>query len=400
MARRRFQRGCIVTRGNTRVLRYRQDVLGPDGKFQRRNRAVILGRVSELSMREAKRLADQVLRPINSGYWRPQLLVTLREFYQEKYEPDILPNLKRSTQSSYRANMKEHVLPALGDLRLLELCRGDVQHFVTALPGKGLQRQTVKNVLTVLSAVLTTAVEYGCLERNPARGVRLPARGPQPARFVPSPKQFRNLVLKLVEPARTIALLLAATGMRIGEAMGLCVGDVDLVNLQVQIRQDVWHGHLDSPKSDASADTIPIDPRLAAVLARYLAGLGRTSGFLFAKEGGRPLDPKYLARDLLYPVQQSLDLPKFSWHSLRHLHATRLADRGVPVKVAQAQLRHRDPALTLGVYAHVVEESRRRAVELVGEELVPAELVENTMLPIVLNPETGADGETLRESVS
>src|SRR5713226_893286 len=78
MARRRFQRGCIVTRGDVRLLRYREDVLAPDGTFQRRHRAVILGLASELSMREARRLAEQILRPINSGYWRPQSLMTLR----------------------------------------------------------------------------------------------------------------------------------------------------------------------------------------------------------------------------------------------------------------------------------------------------------------------------------
>jgi hypothetical protein len=99
MARRRFQRGCIVKRGGNRLLRYREDVLGPDGQFQRRHRAVVLGRVEELSLREARRLAEQILRPINAGCWRPQSMLTVRDFYARHYEPDILPNLKRSTQS-------------------------------------------------------------------------------------------------------------------------------------------------------------------------------------------------------------------------------------------------------------------------------------------------------------
>lgn len=97
MARRRFQRGCIVTRGSMRLLRYREDVLGPDGQFRRRHRAVVLGPAEELTLREAQRLAEQILRPINAGCWRPQSMLTLRAFYMQHYEPDVLPNLKRST---------------------------------------------------------------------------------------------------------------------------------------------------------------------------------------------------------------------------------------------------------------------------------------------------------------
>jgi integrase len=367
-----------------RLLRYREDVLGLGGRFRRRHRAVVLGPVSELSLRQARRLAEQILRPINAGCWRPQSLVTLRDFYSQQYAQDVLPNLKRSTQSSYRANLNQHILPALGDLRLLELSRSDVQRFVTALAGKGLERQTTKNVWTTLSAVLTTAVEYGNLERNPARGIKLGAREPRKTHFIPSPGEFADLAARLGEPARTIALLLAGTGMRIGEAMALRIEDVDLENLTIRVSQDVWHGHLDTPKSDASVATLPIGPKLASVLEGHLACLGRSTGFLFANEQGQPLDPIYLARKFLYPAQQSLSLPRFSWHTFRHLHATRLGAHNVPVRIVQAQLRHRDPALTLGVYTHVIEESRRRAVEE----------VENDLFSIVLTAEEAREAQT------
>jgi integrase len=75
--------------------------------------------------------------------------------------------------------------------------------------------------------------------------------------------------------------------------------------------------------------------------------------------------------------QGSLGLPKFTWHALRHLHATRLGMNNVPVRIAQAQLRHRDPALTFNVHTHVIEEARRQAVEQ----------VENDLFSIVLSEE-------------
>ena len=154
--------------------------------------------------------------------------------------------------------------------------------------------------------------------------------------------------------------------------------------MAVRVSQDIWHGHLDTPKSDASVATLPIGPKLASVLEGHLARLGRSTGFLFANEQGRPLDPISLARKFLYPAQRSVSLPRFSWHTFRHLHATRLGAHNVPVRIAQAQLRHRDPALTLGVYTHVIEESRRRAVEQ----------VENDLFSIVLTQEEATEAQT------
>jgi len=113
----------------------------------------------------------------------------------------------------------------------------------------------------------------------------------------------------------------------------------------------------------------PIGSWLASVLKRHLAGLESASGFLFSNNQGRPLDPKSLAQKQLYPAQDRLGLPRFSWHTLRHLHATRLGFHNVPVPVAQAQLRHSDPAVTLGRYTHVDEGSRRQVVELIENDL-------------------------------
>ena len=70
-----------------------------------------------------------------------------------------------------------------------------------------------------------------------------------------------------------------------------------------------------------------------------------------------------MAERQLYPVLDRLGLPRFSWNRLRKLHSTYLADLGVPPGVLQAQLGHADAALTLNVYAQVLPESQRRAVE-------------------------------------
>jgi len=101
----------------------------------------------------------------------------------------MLPTLKASTQSSYRTNLNRYVLPWLGETRLKDLRKGEIQAWLSALSESGLARQTVKNIWSALSSVLRTAVDWGYIKENPAHGVRLPAREPKAAVFLPGPEQ-------------------------------------------------------------------------------------------------------------------------------------------------------------------------------------------------------------------
>ncbi len=128
----------------------------------------------------------------------------------------------------------------------------------------------------------------------------------------------------------------------------------------LSVRRDVWHGKIDSPKYTASERVVPLGPVLAEHLERKAKGSER---WVFEGNSGKPLDPHNLVRRQLHHVLDRLGLPRFSWHRLRKLHSTYLADLGVAPRILQAQLGHADAALTLNVYAQVLPESQRRAVE-------------------------------------
>jgi integrase len=84
---------------------------------------------------------------------------------------------------------------------------------------------------------------------------------------------------------------------------------------------------------------------------------------------GTPLNPKNLYNRQLAPACDQIKLPRVSWHSFRHTHATLLADVGGSLKTAQALLGHSDLETTLAVYTHVVPDSQRQAVERVSAVL-------------------------------
>jgi integrase len=67
----------------------------------------------------------------------------------------------------------------------------------------------------------------------------------------------------------------------------------------------------------------------------------------------------------------ALKVPRCGLHAFRHTHSSLLVEGGAPVSVAQAQLRHSDPRVTLGIYSHVIGDSQRGAVEKLAAILRP-----------------------------
>jgi len=323
-------------------------------------RNVRLGSTAELQThRDALMALAELLQKVQGGS-RSEAFYSAREFVEREWMPRMLPTLKPSTQSSYRANLTRYVLPWLGETRLRELRKGEIQAWLSALSESGLARQTVKNIWSALSSVLRTAMDWGYIKENPARGVRFPTRQPKPPVFLPTPDQLAQVILRLPEPSHLLMLLLVGTGLRVGEAMGLRGEDIDLNRKTLTVRRDVWHGRVNSPKYAASERVIPLGPVLAEHLKDRVINPGR---WVFEGDAGKPLDPRNLARRQLHPALDRLGLPHFSWHRLRKLHSTYLGDLEVAPRILQAQLGHADAALTLNVYTQVVPESQRRAIE-------------------------------------
>ncbi len=339
--------------------RYREPVF-EDGQWKRALRNVRLGTTAELlTHNEALIALGRILQRVQPGS-RSEAFYSAREFVEREWVPRMLPTLKVSTQSSYRTNLNRYALPWLGETRLRDLRKGDIQAWLSALSENGLSRQTVKNIWSALSSVLRTAVDWGYIKENPAHGVRFPARQPKAAVFLPTPEQVGQILTQLPEPSYTLLLLLVGTGLRAGEAIGLRWEDIDLNRKNLTVRRDVWHGKVNSPKYKASERVIPLGP----ILAEHLQDRrSMANSWVFAGNFNKPLDPRNLAKRHLHPVLDRLEIPRFSWHRLRKLHSTYLGDLSVSPRIMQAQLGHADAALTLNVYTQIIPESQRRAIE-------------------------------------
>jgi integrase len=368
VARPRYQRGYVRLRGSNYELRFREDFISAEGKLYRQHRSIVLGAFR--TKKEAKRVAEVYLRPLNQGTRQPQFDITLADFWSRYFEAEILPNLKFSTRQLYRSLAEKHLLPYFGGRKLHQVTRVEVQQFVGLKRREGYSSKTLEHLRNLLSRLFATANSWGWLEDNPAHGLKLPPGERRRQARVLSGDEIRRLLQVLPEPSRTIFALGVATGLRIGELLALQVLDIDLSAAILFVRRAIYRGELGTPKSPKSERRIPLASLLVHTLRSYLEARRVESEWLFASEAGTPLDDRNLIRRQVEPVCKDLGMPHFSWHSLRHTFRTIAGNRGVPPELVQSFLGHASLDTTM-LYMHRVEEAERQAVEKVAEILCP-----------------------------
>ena len=377
MARRRYQTGCVFKRGKRRkvwVARWREDVLCEDGKVGRILRSVVLGAVADLPTRkDAQVRLDEELRAVNQGTVRPESSMLFGTFAEEQWKTLVLPTLKLSTQHGYKTVLAKHLLPYWRDWRLRDIGRQDVQQWVADRFRRKLGWQTVRNSWTLLSGILETAVEYGYLSMNPARGVKFPEKELKEAPVLFTAEDFVKLLEQLDEPYRTMARLIALTGLRIGELLAVRWRCLDLEIGTLSVRESVYEGKFQSPKTRKSRRTMPLGPQIIVWLREHRLRAKRTESddLVFGNRKGEPLRESKLLRNVLQPAAERAGLGRVTWHQFRHIHSSLLNDLRVPVKIAQEQLGHSSISTTLNIYTHVVDASHRKAIEALERELFP-----------------------------
>ena len=376
MARRRYQDGSLFLRGKQKkqkwVGRYREDVVKADGSIKRTRHSVVLGTKTELpTERLARRRLDEILSRVNSPEYRPGRISTVKEF-SEWWKNQVLVQLKPSTVRAAQAHLRCHIVPQLGKLKLDEVTLERQQVFVTQL-SQTVSSKTVRNVIGTLSSLLTRARKQQYFASTLRVGdLTMPDAGAQVEARCFNPEEVHQIIKLAEEPFRTMFRVLAMTGIRAGELFGLQVDDIDFDRRLLHIRRSTIRGRVQSVKSKASQKPLPLPDALTCVLKNYLLTWRENpERWLFVNSRSRPFSADKVVMQKLWPLLDALKIPRCGLHAFRHFHASMLLELGAAPQVAQAQMRHSDPRITLEVYGHVVGESQRQAVDRVAEILAP-----------------------------
>jgi integrase len=376
MARRRYQKASLFFRSGKRrkvwVGRWREDVI-ENGQVRRIRRAEVLGTLSDFPTRKlAQRELDTRLTEINSPSYRARPTATFEQFARS-WKAKILPSWKPSSAANSRSHLKRHLTAFFGKMQLREVGPEVVQQFVSLLQPK-VSAKTLRNVVMTLRSMWGTAKAWGYVGHDAFDRVVLPELG-RNERFFLSLKEIQSILEAAGEPYRTFYWLLAETGLRAGELCGLRYEDVDAENRVVRVRQSVWRGRTQTPKSRAAYREAAISPELAAQLVEYKqAWRPNTRRLLFATCKGTPWHQDLLVKRHLRPLAERLKitLPKGNGlHAFRHAIATEMDRRGVPLAVRTRRLGHSDVSLTLGTYTHAISEDERKFVSELGKILDP-----------------------------
>jgi len=381
MPRRRYQGGWVVVRGKVFVGRWREDEVRGETTV-RVERSMILGAVSELkTKRIAQRLLDPILARINSFEYRPSRVITLEKF-ADTWEVQVLTHQKPSSVKAAKSHLKTYIRKHLGKVLLHELTPQIQQNFVTVLSQK-VSRKTCLNILGTLSSMMRTAKSWGyCSQAITTGELALPAdeiHG-EPRFF--TGEQARKIITIASDPWRTMFAIAAMTGLRVGEVVGLQKADLDFERRVIHVRRSAWYGRVQTVKSKASQAPVAMADALATLLGEYLATWKENpEGFLFLNRNGRPYAANKVVEYGLWPVLDTLKIPRAGMHAFRHCHASLLMDVGANPTVTKDQMRHSDARITLGIYSHAIGDSQRDAVDKVGELLRPEAKYCSSQLP-------------------
>ena len=115
--------------------------------------------------KEARDKLTQKLAEIESGEFIDETNMTVEQWMMEYINVYVM-DVKESTMSGYMTSIRQHIIPALGNIKVKELTPVQVQRFYRSLTAKGLSAKTVRNIHGILHEALDKAVKMELLKKN------------------------------------------------------------------------------------------------------------------------------------------------------------------------------------------------------------------------------------------
>ena len=331
------------------------------------------GFTSERAARDARR---RVIEQVDRGEVRH----TRETFggYWERWLARRKPYLEPGTWTGYEITGRKRLVPAFGTRSLGELAVDEIRDFMAdlaeAVEAGELAAKTVNNALGTLVVSLNDAVQDGLIASNPAvRVQRLPlAHIERDYLRLDEIPRYLDACSNIYRP---LAEVLVGSGLRISEALGLRLGDLELEDTggMIVVYRSRKKDTIGSTKSDRFR-SVEVGPALSAALRDQLAHRGeladgdRAGAFLFVmpvrttKRGNgrwgsaglaKPLDRTTVSRDWHKQALEDSALRDMPLHALRHTAAAAWLAAGNSLMYVQRQLGHADISTTERYYGHL-----------------------------------------------
>lgn len=353
------------------------------------------------TLEELREKEIDVLRDVLDGIRAEKSDLTINDLFHLWVQ--LKRGLKENTFSNYKYMYTQFVEGDFGETLISELKRSDVRAFYNYLADEQhLKANTIDNIHTVLHQVLELGVEDDYLRYNPSdnalKELRKAHNNDSPKRralTIPKQNLFEEFLSEQGQYHKwyPIFVVLLWIGMRVGEITGLRWCDIDFENETIDINHTLVFFSkgkskgckfaINTPKTEAGRRVIPMLPKVKEAFLmekqfqeeidlKCTVSVDGYTDFIFINRFGGVQHQgtlnkalRRIIRDCNYEVldkghtENTVTLPRFSNHSLRHTFTTRMCEAGVNIKAMQDILGHADAETTMDIYAEATKDLKR-----------------------------------------
>lgn len=285
---------------------------------------------------------------------------------------------KGATEMKYGNLIDNHILPVLGDYKLIEINTLLLSDFMNdkLLNGRidnkgGLSPAYVRTIMLIVFEVIDFAVGEDMCPPIKTKIRKPTVQKKEPDIIdVSSQKRLESLLIRNPDGTNVGILISLNTGLRIGEVCALKWTDIDFKSAILHVRSTVARVKntadgrttkliIDKPKTKSSLRDIPFSKRLMQVLIPLYET--HKSEYVISDKAGFVSPRTYEYR--FHKVLDECKVPSVNYHALRHTFATRCIELGVDVKTLSEILGHSSASITLNIYVHSSMERKREQLE-------------------------------------
>jgi integrase len=303
------------------------------------------------SKRKAQAMANEYLESLKAGTVvdDKMLFANWAEIWLETY---VIGVSSTTYSATYKNTVKKHLVPHFGQARVCDIRPVDIQRFFNKNSDKSYS--LLHKCDFILKGIFEQAVDNDIIYKNPHKNIKIPSgKAPAPRTAYTAEQERIHLDFCKTHKYGLLAMLPLKTSISRSEVAALMWTDIDQEEKTIHIQRGMnQHGEIGNVKTKHRKRYVPYDDELADMIKSYpKAGM-----YLFCDKSGPVgvdrIDRLYrkFRNDLLtaYP-----DMPKLTYHELRHTYATRLNENKVPDNTIALLMGHgKDSKITNEVYIH------------------------------------------------
>ena len=280
-----------------------------------------------------------------------------------------------ATLEDYRQLLEVHILPTLCDLPLEDIGLQEMEDMVMSIKTSDRKRKVGPRTINKCIVLTRSIFGYGmdllwCTE-NPAKRKKIIKYQKREGKVL-QPAELQRIIKNTEAPYDVAMKILAYTGCRRGECLGLQWADIDFEGATVLFERSFKTRRFGiNPMKTKQCRRVPLPEEVLLSLRRLAADAGEVDpgDWLFPDPAGEfPIGGDVLLRRFKWAEKKS-SLSGFRIHDMRHTVITMMSEAGIDPASAQGISGHSNLTTLMNVYTHSRMEGKRRASEAVAEKL-------------------------------